>query len=39
MKIKRIEVIAVSLPMVKPLKMSFEEVPQRGERAGAAGDG
>ncbi len=26
MKIKRIEVIAVSLPMVKPLKMSFEEV-------------
>jgi hypothetical protein len=26
MKIKRIEPIAVSLPMVKPLKMSFEEV-------------
>ena len=26
MKIKRIETIAVSLPMVKPLKMSFEEV-------------
>lgn len=26
MKIKGIEPIAVSLPMVKPLKMSFEEV-------------
>ena len=26
MKIKRIEVIAVSVPMVKPLKMAFEEV-------------
>jgi L-alanine-DL-glutamate epimerase-like enolase superfamily enzyme len=26
MKIKRIEAIAVSLPMTKPLKMSFEEV-------------
>jgi L-alanine-DL-glutamate epimerase-like enolase superfamily enzyme len=26
MKIKRIEPLAVSLPMVKPLKMSFEEV-------------
>ena len=26
MKIKRIEPVAVSLPMVKPLKMSFEEV-------------
>jgi len=26
MKIKRIEVLAVSLPMVKPIKMSFEEV-------------
>ena len=26
MKIKRIEALAVSLPMVKPLKMSFEEV-------------
>jgi len=26
MKIKRIETLAVSLPMVKPLKMSFEEV-------------
>ena len=26
MKIRRIEAIAVSLPMVKPLKMSFEEV-------------
>jgi L-alanine-DL-glutamate epimerase-like enolase superfamily enzyme len=26
MKIKRIETIAVSLPMVKPLKMAFEEV-------------
>ncbi len=26
MKIKRIESLAVSLPMVKPLKMSFEEV-------------
>lgn len=26
MKIKRIETIAISLPMVKPLKMSFEEV-------------
>jgi muconate cycloisomerase len=26
MKIKHIEVLAVSLPMVKPLKMSFEEV-------------
>jgi len=26
MKIKRIEAIAVSLPMVKPLKMAFEEV-------------
>jgi L-alanine-DL-glutamate epimerase-like enolase superfamily enzyme len=26
MKIKRIECLAVSLPMVKPLKMSFEEV-------------
>src|SRR5688500_15825335 len=26
MKIKRIEPLAVSLPMVKPLKMAFEEV-------------
>lgn len=26
MKIKRIETLAISLPMVKPLKMSFEEV-------------
>ena len=26
MKIKQIEAIAVSLPMVKPLKMAFEEV-------------
>src|SRR5262245_14623549 len=26
MKIRRIEVLAVSLPMVKPIKMSFEEV-------------
>ena len=26
MKIKRIEAIAISLPMVKPLKMAFEEV-------------
>ncbi|MGH8621886.1 MAG: hypothetical protein ACRET3_07085, partial [Burkholderiales bacterium] len=26
MKIRRIELIAVSLPMAKPLKMSFEEV-------------
>jgi muconate cycloisomerase len=26
MKIKRIETIAISLPMVKPLKMAFEEV-------------
>ena len=26
MKIKRIEVLAVSLPMAKPIKMSFEEV-------------
>jgi L-alanine-DL-glutamate epimerase-like enolase superfamily enzyme len=26
MKIKRIEPVAISLPMVKPLKMSFEEV-------------
>jgi hypothetical protein len=26
MKIKRIEPIAVSLPMSKPLKMAFEEV-------------
>jgi len=26
MKIKRIETIAISLPMVEPLKMAFEEV-------------
>ena len=26
MKIKRVEAIAIGVPMVKPLKMSFEEV-------------
>lgn len=26
MQIKRIQAIAISLPMIKPVKMSFEEV-------------